>query len=88
MMLTQMMRQRLVGVSADGHLMSYSTLDEVEDEDHRDDQVVHQMPLVVLLQMSSMVMSTSCLEVRVGQDVEDEVVKLSSVMPNRPMMTR
>ena len=68
--------------------MSNSTLDEVEDVDHKDDQVVHQMPLVVLLQMSSMVMSTIHLEAHEGLDVPDveEVERRwSTVMLSIPM---
>ena len=75
-------------VPADEHLMSDSTLDEVEDVDHRDDQVVHQMPLVVLLQMSSMVMSTIHLEAHEGldvPDVEEEEMRWSTVMLSIPM---
>ena len=76
------------GVSADGHLMPHSTLDEVEDEDHRDDQVDHLMPLVVLLQMSSMVMSTIHLEAHEDldvPDVEEEGMRWSTVMLSIPM---
>ena len=75
-------------VSTDENLVSNSTLDEAEDVDRRDDPVAHQMPLVVLLQMSLMVMSTIHLEVHEGQavpDVEEVGMRWSTVMLSIPM---
>ena len=77
-------------VSADGQL-SPVVLDEVEDEGHIDDQVGRLMPQVVLLQMSSMEMSTIRLEAHEDldvQDVEAEEMRWSIVMPSIPMRMR
>ena len=77
-------------VSADGQL-SPVVLDEVEDEGHIDDQVGRLMPQVVLLQMSSMEMSTIRLEAHEDldvQDVEEEEMRWSIVMPSIPMRMR
>ena len=74
-------------VSADDQLPPV-VLDEVEDEDHIDDQVGRLMPQVVLLQMSSMEMSTTRLEAHEDldvQDVEEEEMRWSIVMPSIPM---
>ena len=57
-------------VSADDQL-SPVVLDEVEDEGHIDDQVGRLMLQVVLLQMSSMEMSTTRLEAHEDLDVQD-----------------
>ena len=75
-------------VSADENLMSDSTLDETEMVDRRGDPVAHQMPQVVLLQMSWMVMSITRLEVhedQVVQDVEEVRMRWSTVMLSIPM---
>ena len=88
MMPTKMMRQHLNEVSTDENLVSNSALDEAEDVGRRDDPVAHQMPLVVLLQMSSMVMSTIHLEVHEGPDVpnvEEVGMRWSTVMLSIPM---
>ena len=66
-------------------------LDEVKDDFHKGDQVVRQMLLVVLLQMSSMVMSIVHLEVHEGPDapyVEEEEMRWSTVMLNIPVKMR
>ena len=89
MMLIQMMKHCLMAVSTDGYLMPHSALDEVEDGSHKDDQVDHLMPQVVLLQMNSMEMSTFHLEVHEGldvPDVEEEGMRWSAVMLSTPMM--
>ena len=75
-----------MAVSTDDHLLLL-TLDEVEDDSHKDGQAVHQMPLVVLLQMSLMVMSTTHLEAHEDldvPDVEEEEMKWSTVMLSIP----
>ena len=77
-------------VSAEDQL-SPVVLDEVEDEGHIDDQVGRLMPQVVLLQMSSMEMSTIRLEAHGDldvQDVEEEEMRWSIVMPSIPMRMR
>ena len=74
-------------VSADDQLPPV-VLDEVEEEGHIDDQVGRLMPQVVLLQMSSMEMSTTRLEAHEDldvQDVEEEEMRWSIVMPSIPM---
>ena len=76
-----------MAVSTDDHLLLL-TLDEVEDDSHKDGQAVHQMPLVVLLQMSLMVMSTTHLEAHEDldvPDVEEEEMRWSTVMLSIPM---
>ena len=63
-------------------------LDEVEDDFHKDGQVDHLMLLVVLLQMNSMEMSTTRLEVHEDLDVPDvgeEEMRWSIVMLSIPM---
>ena len=62
--------------------------DEVVDGSRKADPVDHPMRLVDVFLMSSMAMSTDCLEVRVDQDVEVEDAKLRIVTLNIPMMTR
>ena len=77
-------------VSADDQL-SPVVLDEVEDGLHIDDLVVRLMLLVVLLQMNSMGMSTTHLEAHEDldvQDVEEEEMRWSIVMPSIPMRMR
>ena len=77
-------------VSADDQL-SPVVLDEVEDEGHIDDRVGRLMPQVVLLQMSSMEMSTVRLEAHEDldvQDVEGEEMRWSIVMPSIPVRMR
>ena len=77
-------------VSAENQL-SPVVLDEVEDEDHIDDQVGRLMLQVVLLQMSSMEMSTTRLEAHEDldvQDVEEEGMRWSIVMPSIPVRMR
>ena len=77
-------------VSADDQL-SPVVLDKVEDEGHIDDRVGRLMPQVVLLQMSSMEMSTIRLEAHEDldvQDVEGEEMRWSIVMPSIPMRMR
>ena len=74
-------------VSADDQL-SPVVLDEVEEGLHIDDLVVRLMLLVVLLQMNSMGMSTTHLEAHEDldvQDVEEEEMRWSIVMPSIPM---
>ena len=76
-----------MAVSADDQLFLL-VLDEVEDGFHTDGQVVRQMLLVVLLQMSSMAMSTIHLEVHEGPDapyVEEEEMRWSIVMLRIPV---
>ena len=71
-----------MAVSTDDHLFLL-TLDEVEDDFHKDGQAVHQMPLVVLLQMSLMAMSTTHLEAHEDldvPDVEEEKMRWSTAM--------
>ena len=66
-------------------------LDEVADDCHRDDQVGRLMLLVVLLQMNSMEMSTTHLEAHEDldvQDVEEEEMRWSIVMPSIPVRMR
>ena len=66
-------------------------LDEVEDEGHIDDQVGRLMLQVVLLQMSSMEMSTIHLVAHEDldvQDVEAEEMRWNIVMPSIPMRMR
>ena len=77
-------------VSADDQL-SPVVLDEVEDGLQIDDRVVRLMLLVVLLQMNSMGMSTTHLEAHEDldvQDVEEEEMRWSIVMPSIPMRMR
>ena len=77
----------MMAVSTDDQLLLLA-LDEVEDDFHKGDQAVHQMPLVVLLQMSSMVMSTIHLEAHEGldvPDVEEEEMRWSTVMLSIPV---
>ena len=79
-----------MAVSTDGHLLLL-TLDEVEDDYHRDGQAAHQMPLVVLLQMSLMVMSTVHLEAHEDldvPDVEEEEMRWNTVMLSIPVRMR
>ena len=76
-----------MAVSTDDHLLLL-TLDEVEDDFHKDGQAVHQMPLVVLLQMSLMVMSTTHLEAHEDLDVPDvegEGMRWSTAMLSIPV---
>ena len=87
--LTLMMKHCLMAVPVDEHLMSHSAFDEVEDDHHKDGQVDRLMPQVVLLQMSSMEMSTIHLEAHEDldvPDVEEEGMRWSIVMLNIPMM--
>ena len=80
----------MMAVSADDQLLLLA-LDEVADDFHKDDQVAHQMLLVVLLQMNSMEMSITHLEVHEGldaPDVEEEEMKWSTVMLSIPMKMR
>ena len=77
-------------MSADVQLLPL-VLDEVEDDCRKDDQVGRLMLLVVLLQMNSMEMSTTHLEVHEdpgAQDVEEEEMRWSIVMPRIPMRMR
>ena len=76
-------------VLPDVRLMPRSVVDELEDGCHKDGQVDHLMPQVVLLQMSSMEMSTRHLEVHEDLDVpavEEEEMRWSTVMLSTPMM--
>ena len=76
-----------MAVSTDDQLLLL-TLDEVEDDFHKDGQVVHQMPLVVLLQMSLTVMSITHLEAHEDldvPDVEEEEMRWSTVMLSIPV---
>ena len=77
-------------VSADDQL-SLLVLDDVADECHIDDQVGRLMLQVVLLQMNSMEMSTTRLEAHEDldvQDVEEEKMRWSIVMPSIPVRMR
>ena len=77
----------MMAVSSDDQLFLLA-LDEVEDDFHKGDQVVHQMLLVVLLQMSLMVMSITHLEAPEGldaPDVEEEKIRWSTVMLSIPV---
>ena len=77
-------------MSADVQLLPL-VLDEVEDDCRKDDQVGRLMLLVVLLQMNSMEMSTTHLEVHEDPDapnVEEEETRWSIVMPSIPMRMR
>ena len=81
------MRHCEMAVSTGRHLL-HSTLDEVEDDYHKDGQAVHQMPLVVLLQMSSIVMFIIHLEAHEDLDVPDvgeEEMGWSTVMLSIPV---
>ena len=60
----------MMTVSADDQLLLLA-LDGVSDDLHKDGRVAHQMPLVVLLQMNSMEMSITHLEVHEGLDAPD-----------------
>ena len=76
-----------MAVSADDQLFLL-VLDEVEDGFHKDGQVARQMLLVVLLQMNSMEMSITHLEVHEdldAPDVEEEEMRWSTVMLSIPM---
>ena len=76
-----------MAVSTDDQLLLL-TLDEVEDDFRKDGQAVHQMPLVVLLLMSLMVMSTTHLEAHEDldvPDVEEEGMRWSTVMLSIPV---
>ena len=78
---------RAMVVSPDDQLLLL-TLDEVEDDFHKDGHAVHQMPLVVLLQMNLMVMSTTHLETHEDldvPDVEEEKMRWSTVMLSIPV---
>ena len=77
-----------MAVPVDEHLMPHSALGEVEGDHHKDGQVDRLMPQVVLLQMSSMEMSTPHLEVEDLDvpDVEEEGMRWSIVMLSIPMM--
>ena len=89
-MQNQMGRHRVMAVSIDRHSL-YLTLDEVEDDYHKDGQAVHQMPLVVLLQMSLMVMSTIHLAAHEDLDVpcvEEEETRWSTVMLSIPVKVK
>ena len=77
----------MMAVSTDNQLLLLA-LDEVEDDFHKGDQVVHQMLLVVLLQMNLMEMSITHLEAHEGldaPDVEEEKMRWSTVMLSIPM---
>ena len=77
-------------MSADVQLLLL-VLDEVEDDFHKDGQVARLMFLVVLLQMSSMEMSTTHLEVHEDldvPDVEEEEMRWSIVILKIPMKMR
>ena len=76
-----------MAVSADDQLFLL-VLDEVEDGFHKDGRVARQMLLVVLLQMNSMEMSITHLEVHEdldAPDVEEEKMRWSTVMLTIPM---
>ena len=69
--------------------MPLSSADEVEDGCHKDGRVDRLMPQVVLLQMSSMEMSTIHLKVHEDLDVPDvqeEGMRWSTAMLSTPMM--
>ena len=77
-------------MSADVQLLLL-VLDEVEDDFHKDGQVARLMFLVVLLQMNSMEMSITHLEVHEDLDVpgvEEEEMRWSIVMLSIPMKMR
>ena len=81
---------RMITVSADDPLFLL-VLDEVEDDFHKDGRVARLMLLVVLLQMNSMEMSITHLEVHEdldAPDVEEEEMRWSTVMLSIPMKMR
>ena len=74
-------------MSADVQLLLL-VLDEVEDDFHKDGRVARLMLLAVLLQMNSMEMSITHLEVHEDldvPDVEEEEMRWSIVMLSIPM---
>ena len=69
--------------------MPLSSVDEIEDGYHKDGRVDRLMPQVVLLQMSSMEMSTIHQEIHEDldvPDVEEEGMRWSTAMLSTPMM--